>query len=113
MSETTEIGLDARLAQIDAQVDQLNAKYRELTEQSDEVRAALRKLEAEKIELTVPYRVGDIIEDEKKVHYRVTHVGYRSGSSPLNLVGIRLTKEGHEAHKDPRPIYSAKVKKVN
>jgi hypothetical protein len=94
-------------------MDQLKAELRALDSQRNDLSTRLRKLETEYIDLTVPYKVGDIVQDEVGVNYRVTSVGYHTGASPLKLAGIRLAKTGQEAHQNPRPIYSAKLKKVN
>lgn len=104
-----ETDIDLSTEQIDARVDQLKAELRPLTMRSDEIRTEIRRLEEERRELTIPYRKGDIVEDEMGVRYRVTGFGTYGKA---DCMGIRLTKEGHEAHKDPRPIYSNNLKKL-
>jgi chromosome segregation ATPase len=92
--------LRAQIDQIKAQVETLNTEFRRLQDQRHE-------LEARLTELTVPYRAGDIVIDERKVEYRVVDVR-PSGQ----IRGLRLTKQGYEAQKDPRTIWSNKLRKV-
>jgi hypothetical protein len=101
---------DLTVDQLRAKHDQLSKESQDLSNQLDEVRTEMRKINSRITELTVPYRVGDLVEDEMGVQYRVTQVE-RYGD--LSLRGIRLTKNGYEAHKDPRPIYSKKLRKVD
>lgn len=105
-----EVDIDLSTEQIDAKIDQLRAELSPLQKRADEIRLVIKNLEEERRELTIPYRRGDIVEDEMGVQYRVT--GFASYGK-ADCMGIRLAKAGHEAHKDSRPIYSNKLKKVN
>lgn len=108
MSKTTSkttISIEA----LEAERDQIDAEARELQAQLDELRSRRSKLNAEIASYRIPYQRGDIVEDEKGVQYRVTQVLWPGEPA---LRGIRLTKEGHEAHKDPRSIYSRRLRKV-
>lgn len=106
------VGLDDLVAILMGTVDQLKAELVPLQEREHEIEQEIHKLEEQLTELTVPYKVGDIVEDECQVRYRVTEVrrGYRS--KPHVLFGIRLTVKGIEAHQNQRPIYSQKLHKV-
>lgn len=96
------------IPQLKALVDQLEAETKDLHERYDNLRSHLGKARHRLTELTTPYWEGDVIEDELGVRYRVTGVNYEGRAS-----GIRLNEKGVEAHKDPRRIYSKKIKKVD
>lgn len=106
----TETDIDLSTEQIDAKLDQLRAEAKPLERRAQEIRDEIRRLQEQRRELTIPFRQGDIVEDEMGVRYRVTGFGtYGKG----DCMGIRLAKAGHEAHTKPRPIYSNKLRKVN
>lgn len=108
MSKTTSkttISIEA----LEAERDQIDAEARGLQDQLDQLRSRRIKINQQIASYRIPYERGDIVEDEKGVQYRVTQVLW---SGEPDLRGIRLTKEGHEAHKDPRSIYSRKLRKV-
>lgn len=103
--------------------DVLNAKQvtaSELRGQAEVFAAELR--EAQKAANPQPFDVGDIVEDEVGVRYRVTRVGQvledvydrrgrwvESVPGVWNAEGIRLTATGIEAHVKPRLIRSPKL----
>lgn len=110
MSETETNDVDLSTEQIDAKLDQLQAELRPLESQVSDLRTQIKHLQYHRRELTIPYRSGDVVEDEMGVRYRVTGFGTYGKA---DCMGLRLAKDGHEAHKDPRPIYSKRLKKVN
>jgi regulator of replication initiation timing len=96
------------LEELKEQQRAIKAEAARLELEASELRDRQREIGTRITELTVPFKVGDICQDEKGVQYRVTQLAGYGG----HMVGIRLTKEGHEAHKDSRRIYSNKLVKV-
>jgi len=129
------------VAQIQADVDKYDAMVKEKYDEVEETRRSLNSLldakrttlreiegqrnqlrtelaEAQKVANPQPFNVGDIVEDEVGVRYRVTHVSQMvewrddlGRHAPLpggvwNAEGIRLTTTGIEAHVKPRLIRS-------
>ncbi len=79
-------------------------------------RNAINELEKELLEIRLPWKEGDIVEDETGTRYRVTGFGFgrygnRNNDTP-RPEGIRLTKGGAEAYKDARIIQSNKLRVI-
>lgn len=106
-----------KVATLQAKKDQLEKERKDLNKEVDKLRSKMsslhteiRNIEDEIFDLSSPFSVGDIVEDETGIRYRVTQLNY--GSGPTRLFGIRLSKNGAEAFKDPRTIWAKKLKKV-
>lgn len=93
--------LESEAADIDAEVEVLSSQVRQLRDRRNEITRQLAEIKS-------PFAVGDIVIDEEGVKYRVTKVT----SSSRRPAGIRLSKNGAEAHKDPRTIWSNKLELV-
>ena len=106
----TDTKTEDRVAKLRAEADQLSEIIKEKNREISELNSSLKQIETEIIDLTVPWKVGDVVRDEKGVEYRVTHV--RMGRGPSGLAGIRLHKNGSEAYKDPRTIWAKELELV-
>lgn len=93
--------LEGELAELEAEDEVLASQIRQLRNRKNEIRTQLAEIKS-------PFAVGDIVIDEEAVKYRVTKVT----ASSRRPAGIRLSKNGAEAHKDPRTIWSNKLELV-
>ncbi len=101
--------LEAEIAKAKVEDEKAAQAAAAATEASRKASRVVEKLKAELAELTSPFKVGDIVEDETGTRFRVTRLNSRTwdGSQYVDQpAGIRLNKNGSEAYKDPRPIYS-------
>lgn len=102
------------------QIDALVRKRRIPKERRQELYFKERQLRDEITKLTKPqpkFGPFDVVEDELGVRYRVTDVGhttaYYDQPASFYYYGIRLNKDGVEAHVKPRRIHSDSLTKVN
>lgn len=93
--------LEKELAELEAEDEVLASQIRQIRGRKNDI---IRQL----AEIKSPFAVGDIVVDEEDVKYRVTKVT----ASSRRPAGIRLSKNGAEAHKDPRTIWSNKLELV-
>lgn len=111
---------DVRIEKLQAMIDEDDATLKLISEQQSQLLTDARKInnevtvmKQEILELTLPWKVGNIIEDETGTRYRVTDLGMnRYGNNDEKLPrpqGIRLSQAGAEAYKDSRTIYSNKL----
>lgn len=103
--------LQAKRDQLEKELKDVGKEISKLQNKKAELHSNVRTIEDEIFELTSPFAVGDIVEDEIGVWYRVTRLNY--GMGPTRLFGIRLNKNGSESFKDPRTIWAKKLKKVD
>jgi hypothetical protein len=102
-------GIQDRIATLQSKLDQLEKEARDFDTKQRKIRARVADIQDQIRDLANPFKVGDIVRDEKDVEYRVTGI---RGYSPTGLVGIRLNKQGVEAYEKPRSIHSPNLTKV-
>jgi hypothetical protein len=104
------VTITEKVVKLKAEKDQHEKEVRELSGQAERLRMRLREIDDEIHDLTNPWMVGDIVQDELGVMFRVTKT--RGGAGPSGLMGIRLNKNGTEAYPNPRSIYAKQPTKV-
>jgi len=113
MSELTRIeSLRTMIATNEANLKVIVEEQQRLTEDARKIHNGQTQLQREVLELELEWKVGNILEDETGTRYRVTDLGFKRYGIDEELPrpeGIRLTKAGAEAYKDPRRIYSNKL----
>ena len=117
---------ERRLREIELRLDDIEREHEAYSKAIDELRISSTQLTRETEQLTneraklvFPWEVGSIVEDETGVRFRITDLGlhgYRRDRTPNGEhrpQGIRLAKNGAEAYRDPRRIYSNWLKVVD
>lgn len=98
------------VGKLQAESDQLSKEASDLEKQSRKIRNRISEIENEIFEMSNPFKVGDIVRDEKEIEYRVTAIA--KYGSPTGLMGIRLSDKGVEQYEKPRPIRSPQLTKM-
>ncbi len=109
MSELTQETLRTMIDTNEANLQLITDQLHQLNEDSRKIQTEQARLQRELLEVELPWKVGYIVEDETGTRYRVTDLGFKRYGTDDELPrpeGIRLTKAGAEAYKDPRRIYS-------